>query len=446
MSENYVMLQTVNVGSDQPANITFTNIPSSGYTDLVIKGSTRDTGVNGAIVWTFNGDGTNGNYVAKRVQTQGTAASSDTITRYVAQNGTNETANTFTSWEMYIPNYAAATNHTFLIDSVVENNGSTLNNESSSLTAAYWTGGAPINSIGLTTNAAWATSSVVTLYGISAVGSNPTISPKAMGGDIIKTDGTYWYHAFLSSGTFTPGLNLSCDVMTIAGGGGGFGGGGGAGGFRVLTAQSLATNNYTITVGAGGTGGGNNGINTTVSGTGLTTISATGGGGGGYQGNGVAGGSGGGGGGGLNLARTGGSGNTGSYSPSEGNAGGNAASMSISVGGGGGGAGAVGGNSTSSVPAAGGNGTSAYSSWGNVTGTGQNISGTYWYAGGGSGADQNGSSASGGNGGGGQGDRNPNTGIRNNGLANMGAGGGGGYFAIYGNGGSGIVIIRYAIA
>jgi hypothetical protein len=450
MSENYVMLQTVNVGSNQPANITFTNIPSSGYTDLVIKGSTRDTGVNGAIVWTFNGDGTNGNYVAKRVQTQGTSAYSDTITRYVAQNGTNETANTFTSWEMYIPNYAAATNHTFLIDSVVENNGSTLNNESSSLTAAYWTGGASINSIGLTTNAAWATSSVVTLYGISAIGSNPSIGPKAIGGDIIKTDGTYWYHAFRSSGTFTPLLNLTCDYLVVAGGGsGGFlaGGGGGAGGLRsTLTATGgggslesplslISETAYTVTIGSGGTGttsSRSNGSNSVFS-----TITSTGGGAGGNRStSNVTGNSGGSGGGGGSL--TGGTPNSqvgGSGTANQGYGGGSAITNNSTYvsGGGGGGAGAVGTNASAGVTGNGGAGVSI-SSFASVTGTGV----SNYYAGGGGGGYYASSLGTGGAGGGGNSDVN--------GTANTGGGGGGAVTDRGMNGGSGIVIIRYAMA
>jgi hypothetical protein len=60
------------------------------------------------------------------------------------------------------------------------------------------------------------------------------------------TDGTYWYHTFVSSGTFTPQKAISCDYLVVAGGGGGGqddnGAGGGAGGLR-------------CTVGATGGGG-----------------------------------------------------------------------------------------------------------------------------------------------------------------------------------------------
>jgi hypothetical protein len=97
------------------------------------------------------------------------------------------------------------------------------------------------------------------LYGVSKLGTTPAIVPYATGGDTIMTDGTYWYHAFTSSGTFTPTKGLSCDVLVVAGGGAGgaelIGGGGGAGGRYCISAQSLASGTgYTVTVGAGGAG------------------------------------------------------------------------------------------------------------------------------------------------------------------------------------------------
>jgi hypothetical protein len=71
--------------------------------------------------------------------------------------------------------------------------------------------------------------STFTLYGIASGGGY------ANGGDIVTTDGTYWYHTFLSSGAFIPTKALTADYLVVAGGGGGgdrHGGGGGAGGLR----------------------------------------------------------------------------------------------------------------------------------------------------------------------------------------------------------------------
>ena len=96
----------------------------------------------------------------------------------------------------------------------------------------------------------------------------------------------------------------------------------------------------------------------------------------------------------------------------------------------------------------GGVGTSTYSSWGLATSTGQNVSGTVYFAGGGGGGSYpyngEGSGGTGGYGGG----ANGYTGFGggSNGSSNTGGGAGGaGEGAFTSNGGSGVVIIRYAV-
>ena len=294
------------------------------------------------------------------------------------------------------------------------------------------------------------------LYGIQAG------TPKAQGGDIVTTDGTYWYHAFKSSGLFTPSSAISADVLVVAGGGGGgaAGGGGGGGGLRALSAQSFSAQNYGVVVGAGGKGSNNNAVKGGYgSNSSISTITASGGGGGGsndspYQ-YGLSGGSGGGAGRDSNTVATGGTGNAGSYSPVEGYAGGNAANPNAWGGGaGGGGAGAVGGNGISTGAqagergGAGGAGANSYNSititsWLTATNTG--VSG--YLAGGGGGANVgNNNPASGGSGGGGAGCGSSTT-AATSGTRNSGGGGGSdtgtGYTS--GSGGSGLVVIRYAV-
>jgi hypothetical protein len=139
----------------------------------------------------------------------------------------------------------------------------------------------------------------------------------------------------------------------------------------------------------------------------------------------------------------------------QGNAGGAATAGSGYTGAGGGGAGAAGvAAGGTSTGGAGGIGSSVYSSWGSATNTGQNVSGTRYYAGGGGGSSQYlyGFGA-GGLGGGGRGadERSGNT-PSVAGTANTGGGGGGGMNYNGGDpgtqyngmaGGSGIIIIRY---
>jgi hypothetical protein len=245
--------------------------------------------------------------------------------------------------------------------------------------------------------------------------------------------------------TFETPQPYSIDFLVVAGGGGGggqTGGGGGAGGFRTSTQSASTGTVITVTVGDGGAGGiyspsglpGVSGSNSSISGSGLTTItSAGGGGGGGYETSpsGVAGGSGGGGG---FYSTAGASGNTPSTSPSQGNNGGASSSTSYNAGGGGG-AGAVGTD---------GNGSSTGGQGGN--GTANSITGSsVTYAGGGGGTRQNSTSASGGTGGGGQGSGNSSP-SSNSGGANTGGGGGGSRDALGASGGKGVVILSVPTA
>ena len=315
-------------------------------------------------------------------------------------------------------------------------------------------------------------------------------------GGTITTCGDYKIHTFTSPGTFcvscagNPGGSDAIEYTVVAGGGSGGGGyyagGGGAGGFRFASpslaplcypAKPLAgstltatATGYPITVGGGGSAPtsddeqGNPGSNSIFS-----TITSAGGGGGGSWGNGVAdvrcgvpGGSGGGSGtnngpGTAPSNAIGGTGNTPPVSPSQGNDGGD------------GGTG-VGTGPDGTAPSAGGGGALAVGQdlqpgpgaggYGGVGGglpaafgaNGQPCGSFRYYAGGGGGGGDNGTCNVGGLGGGGAGGRYPPGGPANPvmsgtpGTVNTGGGGGGKsgdapFFS--GNGGSGIVIIRY---
>jgi uncharacterized repeat protein (TIGR01451 family) len=248
---------------------------------------------------------------------------------------------------------------------------------------------------------------------------------------------------FTTTGTCTwtpPSGVTQFDYLIVAGGGGGAGntnnGGGGGGAGGLLTGQATMTaQDHVVTVGSGGTGGtggssgrGGAGSSSSITATGLS-LSAVGGGGGGSSD--VAGeepgGTGGSGGGSAmrNTATAGGLGTAG-----QGNNGGASASRNA---GGGGGAGAVGGSATNQVAGNGGSGLAS-----TITGS------SVFYAGGGAGAeDGKGGTASGGLGGGGS----ANGATGGSGTANTGGGGAGAYGATPagGAGGSGIVIVRYAL-
>jgi len=459
MPANYTLLEKITVGAAGASSVTFSGIPQTGYTDLVLKASPRVTTVNtvDGVRVTFNGNASS--YTNKRLFGTGTSAISDSFgTSFIyfgSVNASTSTGSVFSNGEMYIPNYTSSNYKSTSADLVQENN---ITEGYQFLMAGLWSNTAAITSITLTPDSGgnFVQYSTFYLYGVAKLDTTPVIVPYATGGDTIMTDGTYWYHAFKASGTFTPAKALSCDVLVVAGGGGSsgyYGGGGGAGGLRSATSQSLASGTgYTATIGAGGAGSGT-GIAGAGSNSSFNSLSSSGGG----QGNtwpnisgvGYPGGSGGGGS--LSFA-AGGAGNSGSYSPVEGYAGGAGGKTggNESTGGGGGATavGAAAGNGTTGGN--GGAGSSAFSSWGSVTGTGQNVSGTYWFAGGGGGGTRNASSSAGtgGNGGGGAGGLQA---AGTSGTANTGGGGGGGTYEpntgvpTGGSGGSGIVIVRYAV-
>lgn len=460
MAENYVLLETISL-TQSAASVTFDNIPQTGYTDLKIVASARQSDTNNTCGVRFNGD-TGTNYSSKRLGGDSTLAYSETSSatdrgKWIIIPFSTATANTFGNAEIYVPNYLSSTAKSYSFDSISENNSSAKDAANMELDAGLWSGTAAINSVTIVATTGFVANSTFSLYGIAATGTTPATAPKATGGNIVANDGTYWYHAFLSSGTFTPQTALTADVLVIAGGGGGsgdVGGGGGAGGVLYAASKSLTTTSYTCTIGAGGNG------STQGSGTPLATsgtdsyfdvLRAFGGGYGPYFGlNGGAGGSGGGASGGGSPSQTGGASTQTSNNGGTGygNAGGNTyypggANFSSA---GGGGAGAVGANNDgANAGGNGGAGLNTWSAWASATNTG--VSG--YFAGGGGGGGTS-SAGAGGAGGGGAGALRSSSGAATSGTINTGGGGGGdgggSPVGVGGSGGSGIVLIRYAMA
>ena len=267
----------------------------------------------------------------------------------------------------------------------------------------------------------------------------------------VKIDGSYGESVYSSTDSLTilNAYNVSWYAIAGGGGGGGVGGGGGAGGMRsswnnetsggggdAEAALTLTVGNvYTITIGAGGSGGGwpsegSNGGNTSISGTGITTVTCLGGGGGKHSGNGLGGGCGGG---------AGYGGNAGAGTSNQGYDGGAATSSSGGgwPGGGGGGTKTAGTNSGTGQAGNGGYGQSTTISGGTATRGG----------GGGGGSRGTNSPGTGRDGGGNGATCNCSGGNANN---NTGSGGGsaGGNSSSGngGNGGSGMVSLRMPTA
>jgi hypothetical protein len=448
MPNTYVALRTETVAV-ATNSVTLNLSGISGYTDLRLVARGVSSGGDIDLSFRLNGD-TGSNYSRTFLWGSGSTPGSGRSTG-LSFGRLNYVAYWTTSNESVITadfmNYSNTT--TFKTVLSRDNNsavgvGANIN---------LWRSTAAITSIEIYTSAFnFAVGTTFSLYGIANADQG---AAKATGG-IITEDSQYWYHTFGASGAFIPKQSLTCDILQVAGGGSGTGaaysgGGGGAGGLRYFASQSLTAISYNVTVGAGGTAPagsvtGADGNNSQFGSLTLSTGGGGGGGGGAAPNNGRAGGSGGG------AGATDGTGGAfvagGAASPSgQGNAGGS--NSSITVGpfpaGGGGGASAVGANASSTRGGIGGDGSTAYSQWGLTTSTGQNVSGTVYYAGGGTGSEFfNAGSQRGGYGGGGASAINSST-AGSAGSANTGGGGGGGGSSgTGGNGGSGVVIIRYS--
>jgi hypothetical protein len=441
---NYVLLERIELNASA-ASVTFANIPQTGYTDLKVVISSRQSvsEASGGYYYDVTFNGTSANRSGLFLRNHNGTVTSAAYTLWGLSNPSDYTANTFSSCELYIPNYTSSNFKSASLDSVNENNATGIRQV---LATGLWSNTAAITSVTLTPGAGtFDANSTFSLYGIAAVGTTPAIAPKASGGNRIDYDGTYWIHTFNTNGTFTPQTALTCDYLVVAGGGGGGYAGGGAGGFRTATGFAVTTTPYSITVGAGGTFGANLTVNPGTSGNDsvFSSITSAGGGGGGGANSspnwdGKNGGSGGGAG--YSNGATvppAGTGNTPSTSPAQGTNGGTTPASNQGQGGGGG-ASTAGGNGTSTASGAGGAGTASSISGTSVT-----------YAGGGGGGATNKpttSGAGGAGGGGAGGTQTPNT-NGTSGTVNTGGGGGGGNAQgapnAGGTGGSGIVIIRY---
>lgn len=303
------------------------------------------------------------------------------------------------------------------------------------------------------------------------------------GGDFTGTQGGYEYHIFTTVGSadLTVSGQGLCDYLVIAGGGAGgtasFGGGGGGAGGLVMGSKVFSTGSYAVTVGAGGVSGassntdGGFGSDSAIAG----IVTAKGGGGGaGAQNDAVGGG--GSGGGGRSVDTASGKGATpfepyagiGNLKGSQGHSGGDAQHGTDDRGGGGGGAGSPSNRAgygnvqplqgiiwlrgTSDEGSGGGIGLEL-SDWlvdvNAITAGSPDVGAFYtdaWYiAAGGSGGVAGNSPSAGsqyGGGGAGGGDSFQPT----SGVDYTGSGGGGSTDNdVSGSGGSGVVIVRYAI-
>jgi hypothetical protein len=162
-------IYTQTVGSGGVSSVTFNNIPQT-FTDLkiVFSGRTSDTGNDRAVpfVW-VNGTGDNSTntrlYAIPNVA-NGSDRSSGGFIGY-ASTATN-TANTFGSQEIYIPNYTSANFKQMIVDGVSESNSTT--QTGLTLVATMFRTTSAVTSFSIISSAGnWVQYSTFTLYGIT---------------------------------------------------------------------------------------------------------------------------------------------------------------------------------------------------------------------------------------------------------------------------------------
>jgi len=170
MATTFTKIASVTVGAGGASTIDFTSIPQT-FTDLKIVLSVRTTGsaVNfndGAL--RFNSD-SGSNYSTRFLLGDGSSASSSSASTSYIPFGPNQgsltTANTFTSFDGYIPNYTGSSFKSVSSDGTAENNATATR---MTLTAGLWSSTAAITSINVFPGGGYnfVQYSTATLYGI----------------------------------------------------------------------------------------------------------------------------------------------------------------------------------------------------------------------------------------------------------------------------------------
>jgi len=162
----FTLIASNTVGSGGVASVTFSSIPAT-YTDLMLKGSARNNSTYPFGYVQFNGSSSN----FQRINLDnngGTPASysaSDNLLFATTQSVT--TANTFNSFDVYIPNYTSSNYKSFSVDSVTENNDATAA-ILDILGANLWSNTSAITSVSFYPSSSnFAQYSTFSLYGIS---------------------------------------------------------------------------------------------------------------------------------------------------------------------------------------------------------------------------------------------------------------------------------------
>jgi hypothetical protein len=169
MPNTYSLIASNTVGGAGAASVTFSSIAAT-YTDLLIKVSARTnrSAYDEVIGVSFNGS--TSSFSWKLLNGSDPVANSASGTTNIMAGravSATSTASTFSNADVYIPNYTSANYKSFSVDSVIENNSTTLYDVD--LHVGLWSNTAAITSIALTpfSGGSFVQYSNFYLYGIS---------------------------------------------------------------------------------------------------------------------------------------------------------------------------------------------------------------------------------------------------------------------------------------
>ena len=159
-------IETVEVASPV-TSVTFSSIPQ-GYTDLKLVASVRSNRASQEDGFGITLNSASSGYTYRVLSGNGSSVSS-VATAYeqiwaVRVNGNSTTANTFSTVEVYFPNYTGSTGKSYSADAVSENNAT---EAYTTVTALFQSSTSAITALTVQTiNSTVATGSTFTLYGI----------------------------------------------------------------------------------------------------------------------------------------------------------------------------------------------------------------------------------------------------------------------------------------
>lgn len=125
MAFTYSKLAEITVGSGNTSHLTFANIPQT-YTDLHVRFSIRATAAFDYGYTSFNNSTTNFSGVRIYADTSSSTVGYQGRTDgyiYPSISGSNTTANTFSTLDLYIPNYRSSNAKSVSSEGSYENNG-----------------------------------------------------------------------------------------------------------------------------------------------------------------------------------------------------------------------------------------------------------------------------------------------------------------------------------